>query len=77
MTVITKLDQSASWDAITNTSGFPDLISPPTTLQGQTISPAGSPGDLTYYVEFTTASQTPPWLGRQRIHNSPAARFIN
>ena len=49
MTVIAKLDQSASWNAITNTSGFPDLINPPTTLQGQTIVPSGSPSDLTYY----------------------------
>ncbi|MBV9234949.1 MAG: type VI secretion system tube protein Hcp, partial [Xanthobacteraceae bacterium] len=58
MTIITKLDQSASWDVITNTSGFPDLINPPTTLQGQTISPAVNP-DLTYYVQFTTSDQIP------------------
>src|SRR5262249_39977935 len=38
MTVMTKLDQSASSDLITNTSGFPDLINPPTTLQGQIMS---------------------------------------
>jgi type VI protein secretion system component Hcp len=52
VTVITKPDQSASWNAITNTSGFPGLIDAPPTLQGQTISPSGSPGDLTYYVQF-------------------------
>ena len=62
MTVITKLDQSASWDLTTNTSGFPGLINPPTTLQGQTISPAVSPS-LTYYIRFTPDQTTGPLDG--------------
>jgi hypothetical protein len=62
MTVITKLDQSASWDLITNTSGFPGLINPPTTLQGQTVSAAPSSG-LTYYIRFTPDQSTGPLDG--------------